>query len=85
VREKELAVITKTYELVKRSCHHTGRFPRNHRFVPGERIERPLYGLPETLVQSLLRQADLMLLRFRCGRPRIRRRAASVGRRPLLR
>jgi hypothetical protein len=56
------------------SCHHTGRFPRNHRFVLGERIERNLYDLLETLVrakdtkqrQELLEQANLRLeiLRF---------------------
>jgi hypothetical protein len=54
--------------------HHTGRFPRSHRFVLGERIERNLYDLLETLVkpryrrerQALLGQANLTLevLRF---------------------
>jgi hypothetical protein len=38
----ELTVITKTYELILWSCNHTGKFPRNHRFVLGERIERNL-------------------------------------------
>ena len=33
MRDKELGVITKTYDLVKWSCQHTSRFPRNHRFV----------------------------------------------------
>jgi len=33
-RNQELAVITKTYDLIHWSCHHTGNFPRNHRFVP---------------------------------------------------
>jgi hypothetical protein len=74
MREKELAIITKTYDLVKWSCQHTSKFPRNHRFVLGERIERRLYDLLETLVQAryprdrqaLLRQANLSLevLRF---------------------
>jgi hypothetical protein len=31
-------VITKTYDLILWSCHYTGKFPRNHRFVLGERI-----------------------------------------------
>ena len=44
-RDEELVVITKTYDLILWSCRHTGRFPRNHRFVHGERIERTLYGL----------------------------------------
>lgn len=38
----ELTVITKTYDLILWSCNHTGKFPRNHRFVLGERIERNL-------------------------------------------
>src|ERR1700730_13874625 len=71
---EELTVITKTYDLILWSCHHTGRFPRNHRFVLGERIERNLYDLLETLIrakytrdrQGLLEQANVLLeiLRF---------------------
>jgi hypothetical protein len=41
---EELVVITKTYDLILWSCQHTSRFPRNHRFVRGEWIERNLYG-----------------------------------------
>jgi hypothetical protein len=48
-RNQELAAITKTYDLIHWSYHHTGKFPRNHRFVLGERIERNLYDLLETL------------------------------------
>ena len=69
-----MVVITKTYDFILWSCHHTGRFPRNHRFVLGERIERKLYDLLETLLeakytrqrQSLLQKANLQLeiLRF---------------------
>ena len=72
--QEELTVLTKTYDLILWSCHHTGRFPRNHRFVLGERIERNLYDLLETLIrakytrqrQELLEQANLLLeiLRF---------------------
>jgi hypothetical protein len=47
-----LVVITKAYDLVLWSCHHTSRFPRSHRFVLGERIERNLYDLPETLTPA---------------------------------
>jgi hypothetical protein len=73
-RTAELIVITKTYDLILWSCHHTSRFPRNHRFVLGERIECNLYDLLETLIkarytrprQALLEQANLTLevLRF---------------------
>ena len=51
-KEQELVVITKTYDLILRSCNHTSHFPRNHRYDLGERIERHLYGLPETLIQA---------------------------------
>jgi hypothetical protein len=36
---EELVVITKTYDLILWSCNHTGKFPCNHRFILGERIE----------------------------------------------
>ena len=42
-KTEELVVITKTYDLILWSCNHTGRFPRKHRFVLGERLERGLY------------------------------------------
>ena len=72
--DPELLVISKTYDLVKWSSEHTSRFPRNHRFVLGERLEQRLYSLLETLIQAkysrprepLLREANLSLelLRF---------------------
>ena len=73
-RHEELVVITKTYDFILWSCNHTGKFPRNHRFVLGERIERNLFDLLETLIQAkytkqrqpLLEKANLTLeiLRF---------------------
>jgi len=73
-KHDELIVITKTYDLVLWSCNHTSKFPRNHRFVLGERIERNLYELLEILIRArynrqrreLLDQANLVLeiLRF---------------------
>jgi hypothetical protein len=68
-RHEELTVITKTYDLILWSCHHTSKFLRNHRFVLGERIERNLYDLLETLLRAkytrqrkgLLEQANLAL------------------------
>ena len=48
----ELVVITKTYDLILWSCNHTSRFPRRHRFVLGERLERSLYDLLETLMHE---------------------------------
>ena len=62
-------MIIKTYDLILWSCNHTNKFPRNHRFVLGERIERNLYNLLETLIrakytknrQRLLEEANLKL------------------------
>ena len=51
-KTEELVIITKTYDLILWSCNHTSRFPRQHRFVLGERLERTLYDLLETLIQS---------------------------------
>jgi hypothetical protein len=73
-KNDELVVITKTYDFVLWCWHHTSRFPRNHRFGLGDRIERHLYKVLETLIQAkytrdqqeLLRGANLRLeiLRF---------------------
>jgi len=68
-KDQELIAIAKTYDLILWSCNHTSQFPRNHRFVPGERIERNLYGLRKTLIaakntksrQRLLEEANLSL------------------------
>jgi len=51
-QEQELIVITKTYDLIFWSCHHTSRFPRSPRFVLGGRIERNLYDLLETFLKA---------------------------------
>ena len=48
----ELTVITKTYDLILWSCNHTSEFPRNHRFVLGERIERNLCDVLEILIRA---------------------------------
>ena len=55
-KDQELIVITKTYDLILWSCNHTSKFPRNHRFVLGERIERNLYDLLETLIAGQVHQ-----------------------------
>ena len=45
-KHEELVIITKTYDLILWSCNHTGRFPGQHRFVSGERIERHIHNAP---------------------------------------
>jgi hypothetical protein len=84
--EQELPLITRTYDLVKWSCQHTSKFPRNHRFVLGERIERRLYDLFETLIQArytrdrqaLLRQANLIPTHPRRWTARLLGRGARI-------
>lgn len=61
-QEQELIVITKTYDLILWACNHTSRFPRNHRFVLGERVERNLYDLLELLIQAKYRRQRQPLL-----------------------
>ena len=64
-KTEELVVITKTYDLILWGCNHTSRFPRQHRFVLGEHIERSLYDLLETLIQAKYtrdQQAEELLL-----------------------
>ena len=61
-KTSELVVITKTYDLVLWSCNHTSRFPRQHRFVLGERLERNLYDLLETLIRAKYQRERTALL-----------------------
>ena len=58
----ELLVITKMYDFILWSCKHIGKFPRNHRFVLGERLERSLYDLLETLIEAQYSRGRLPLL-----------------------
>ena len=51
-KREELLVIMKTYDLNLWSCYHTDKFPRNHHFMLGERTERNLYDLLETLIRG---------------------------------
>ena len=94
---EELTVITKTYDFILWSCNHTGKFPRNHRFVLGEGIERNLHNLLETLSKRSTRSNTNPCWRkptsiskssvSRCGSPRTcsasRSTATASQRRPL--
>ena len=51
-KHEELVIITKTYDLILWSCNHTGRFPRQHRFVLGERIERHIHNTSTGITRS---------------------------------
>lgn len=59
----ELAVITRTYDLVLWSCHHIARFPRSYRFTLGERLERRLYDVLENLLEAKYSRERAALLR----------------------
>ncbi len=71
---EELAVIQRTYDLVRWFCPLVAKFPRSYRFTLGQRIECRLYELLDVLVQArytrerreLLGQANrtLELLRY---------------------
>lgn len=59
---EELLIITKSYDFILWSCNHIGKFPRNHRFVLGERLERSLYDLLELLIQAKYSKENRALL-----------------------
>ncbi len=72
---EELTVITKTYDLILWSCNHTSKFPRNHRFVLGERpvhFRRTAAGYPH-------RQLDQPVLCQRLPRPARSLRQGAAG------
>ena len=51
-RGQRMIVIAKTYDLILWSCNHIGKFPRHHRFLLGEKIERTLYHLLEIRIRA---------------------------------
>ena len=58
----ELIVIVKMYDLIKWSCEHISRFPRNYRFVLGERIETNLLDILELLIAAKFSKDRVALL-----------------------
>ena len=62
-KDQELIVITKTYDLILWSCNPTSKFPRNHRFVLGERIGGSAGS--DRLRSWLLNRSDPGALAFR--------------------
>ena len=69
----ELDIITRTYDLILWSLNHTCKFPRDHRFSLGARLEDTLYSLFDDLIEAkfthekseLLRRAALRLEKVR--------------------
>ena len=54
----ELAIIQKTYDLIKWYIPILNRLPRNHRFALGERIVNNLYDLLEELIRARYAKSD---------------------------
>lgn len=48
--EDELTVITRAYDLVREMTQRVGRFPRDYRFLLGDRILRSAYEIPDLLI-----------------------------------
>lgn len=74
MRDEELPIIRSFYDFVLWLSPKIGKFPRDRRFVLGERMERQLYGILESLIRAkytrqrraILEQVnvDLEILRF---------------------
>ncbi len=71
--QKEISVVTKTYDLALWLLPHVAKFERQHRFTLGDRIEEGVLEILELLVEAsytrdkrdLLRRANLRLERLR--------------------
>jgi len=69
----ELSVVTKTYDFLLWLLPHLAKFPREHRFTLGDRLEEGSLALLELLVEAsytrekgaLLRAANVRLERLR--------------------
>ena len=69
----ELAVITRTYDFLLWLIPTTGRFPRNQRYLLGERLENLMLDILACLIEArytkekagLLRSCNLKLEQFR--------------------
>jgi len=52
LRDDELPIIRAFYDYALWLLPKIAKFPRDHRFVLGERIERQLYGILENLIRA---------------------------------
>jgi hypothetical protein len=58
----ELSIIQKTYDLVKWYVPIINRFPRDHKFLLGDRIIKQLYDLLEALIEARFADDKLTFL-----------------------
>ncbi len=73
-RDEELPIIRAFYDFMLWMIPKIGKFPRDQRFVLGERMERQLHGILENLIRARYTSArrtileevnlDLEILRF---------------------
>lgn len=49
---EELLVIDRLYELIRWFMPHVAKFPRNHRYTLGARIENTLFSIMEGLIRA---------------------------------
>jgi hypothetical protein len=69
----EISAVTKTYDLTLWLLPHIAKFPREHRFTLGDRMEEGVLEILELLIEAgysrdkrdLLRRANLRLERLR--------------------
>lgn len=54
-RDEELPIIRAFYDFVLWLSPKIAKFPRDQRFVLGERMERQLYGILENLIRMALK------------------------------
>jgi len=58
-----LAVLSKTYDLVLWNCQRIAKFPRSHRCTLGDRLECTLYNTHELLLRAKYNRDRIPLLR----------------------
>lgn len=59
---KELPIIQKTYDLILWYIPYINKFPRNYKFVLGDRIQTTLYGILEGLIRARFASSKIELL-----------------------
>ncbi len=59
---EELIVITKAYDLVREMTRRVGKFPRDYKFVLGDRILANVYELLDLLVEAKYTRNKLAIL-----------------------
>ena len=58
----ELPIIQKTYDLIKWYIPRINKFPRDYKFVLGNRLQNTLYNILEDLIRARYRRDKLIIL-----------------------